>query len=142
MIKISKGRATLVLLSVIAIIYLLWSQIALYKYRVALEEEKARVYNIADHLELWKEISIKYDGHFDVDKLGKSQRNIEITKINRRDGLSIPDDEMLYVMYYDKLNDRRKNELNRFFSDLVLNNYFYVITDDDGKIKDMFWDKP
>jgi hypothetical protein len=142
MIKFSKGRAVSVLLSIIAIIYLSWSQIALYKYREALDIEKERVYSIADHLELWKEISIKHNGYFDVEKLSKDQRNIEITKINRRDGIFIPDDEILYVMYYDKLNNRRKSELKRFFSELVLSNYFYVITDNNGKIKEMSWDKP
>ncbi len=142
MMKFSKGSAASVLFSIIAMMYFSWSQVALYKYREALEIEKSRVYNIADHLELWKEISITYNGYLDVEKLSQDPRNIEITKINRKNGTFIPDSENLYVMYYDKLNNQRKKELKRFFSDLVLNNYFYVITDHNGKIKEIFWDKP
>jgi len=143
MIKIIKDNAVSVLLSVIVITYLVWSQIKLYEYREALEVEKTRVYSIADHLELWKEISIKHDGYLDLEKLGKDQRNIKITKIERRDRASLANDEsMFYVMFYDELGKQRKSELDRFFSDLVLGNYFYVITDKSGKVKEMFWDKP
>ncbi len=143
MIKTIKKNAMSVLFFAIIIIYLVWSQIELYKYQEALEVEKARVYSIADHLELWKEISIKYDGYLDLEKLGKDQRDIKITQINRRDGASLDNDEgMFYVMFHNELDKQRKSELDRFFSDLVLGNYFYVITDKNGKIKEMFWDKP
>ena len=141
MIKASKRNMLSLLF--IAVIYLAWSQIALYQYREALETEKTRVYNIADHLELWKKISTEYDGYFDLEKLGKDQRNIKITQIKRKNETSfIDEDKILYVMFYNEIDEQRKNELNRFFSDLVLGNYFYVTTDKNGKIKEMFWDKP
>ncbi len=131
------------LLLFIAVIYLAWSQITLYQYREALETEKTRVYSIADHLEIWKKISTEYDGYFDLDKLGKDRRNIKITQIKRKNEISsIGEDEILYVMFHNKIDEQRKSELNRFFSDLVLGNYFYVTTDKNGKIKEMFWDKP
>ena len=143
MIKSSKRSMLTLLLLFIAVIYLAWSQIALYQYREALETEKTRVYSIADHLELWKKISTEYDGYFDLEKLAKDQRNIKITRIKRKNETSsIGDDEILYVMFHNKIDEKRKNELNRFFSDLVLGNYFYVTTDKNGKIKEMFWDKP
>jgi len=143
MIKASKRSMLTLLLLFIAVIYLAWSQIALYQYREALETEKTRVYSIADHLELWKKISTEYDGYFDLEKLSKDRRNIKITQIKRKDETSsIGDDEILYVMFHNKIDEQRKNELNRFFSDLVLGNYFYVTTDKNGKIKEMFWDKP
>ncbi len=143
MIKASKRNMLSLLLLFIAVIYLVWSQIALYQYREALETEKTRVYSIADHLELWKKISTEYDGYFNLEKLGEDRRNIKITQIKRKDETSsIGDDEIIYVMFHNKIDEQRKNELNRFFSDLVLGNYFYVITDKNGKIKEMFWDKP
>jgi ribosomal protein S4E len=75
---------------------------------------------IADHLELWKKISIEHDGYLNLEKLSKDRRNIKITKIKRKDGAFFAGDEdMFYVMYYNGLDKQRKNELNRFFSDLV-----------------------
>ncbi len=143
MIKTRKPSMLSLLLLFIAVIYLAWSQITLYQYREALETEKTRVYSIADHLEIWKKISTEYDGYFDLDKLGKDRRNIKITQIKRKNEISsIGEDEILYVMFHNKIDEQRKSELNRFFSDLVLGNYFYVTTDKNGKIKEMFWDKP
>ncbi len=143
MIKARKLNMLSLLLLFIAVIYLAWLQITLYQYREALEIEKTRVYSIADHLELWKKISTEYDGHFDLEELGKDRRNIKIIQIKKRDELSsINEGEILYVMFHDEIDEQRKNELNRFFSNLVLGNYFYVTTDKNGKIKEMFWDKP
>lgn len=143
MIKTSKKGLVLVLFFIMAIIYLVWSLITIYNCREALEKEKARVYSIADHLEFWKEISIEHDGYLNLEKLGKNQRNIKITQIKRKDGIFLTDEEdMFYIMFYSELDEQRKKELNRFFSDIVLGNYFYVITDKNGKIKEMFWDKP
>ncbi len=143
MIKSRKRSMLSLLLLFIAAIYLAWSQIVFYQNREALEKEKTRVYSIADNLELWKKISIEYDGYFDLEKLSKDRRNIKITKIKKKDGISsIGDDEILYVMFHNEIDGQRKKELNRFFSDLVLGNYFYVTTSKNGKIKEMFWDKP
>ncbi len=44
MIKARKRSMLSLLLLFIAVIYLAWSQIALYQYREALETEKTRVY--------------------------------------------------------------------------------------------------
>ncbi len=121
MIKISKRSMLSLLLLFIAVIYLVWSQIALYQYREALETEKTRVYSVADHLELWKKISTKYDGYFDLEKLGKDRRNIKTTQIKRKNETSsIGEDEILYVMFHNKIDEQRKSELNKFFSDIVL----------------------
>jgi hypothetical protein len=50
--------------------------------------------------------------------------------------------DTLYVMSHNKINEQRKKELNKYFSELVLGNYFYIVIDENGKIKEMFWGKP
>jgi hypothetical protein len=50
---------------------------------------------IADHLELWKKISIEHDGYLNLEKLSKDRRNIKITKIKRKDGAFFAGDEEL-----------------------------------------------
>lgn len=142
MIKIRKNRAVAVLLSIVAIIYLAWSQFTLYEYRKALETEKARVYSIADHLELWKKISIEHNGYLNMQELEKDRRDIEFFQVTRKEGLPpMVDGDKFYSMFYNEPDKQRKKELENFFSDLVLRSYFYIIIDKNKKIKEMFWDK-
>ena len=42
----------------------------------------------------------------------------------------------------EELDEARKKKLKVYFNDLVLNNYFSVLVNEEGKIKHMFWDKP
>ena len=113
-------------------------------FKIEFIGKKARVYSIADHLDFWKEITVKHNGYLDVESLSKNSRNIDITIIKRKAGeFSVGEDEVFYTMFHSELNEQRKKELDRvFFSDLVLGNYFYIITDKNGKIKAMSWDKP
>lgn len=139
--KLRKNNIILSLLTFLVVIYIIWSQAIIYNYRESLKIEKNRVYNIADHLEFWKETILESNGYLSTEKMVKDKRNIELFEITRKDGSVIADDEMLYIMFYDKVDKKRKNELDRYFSDLVLRNYFYIITDKNKKIKEMFWDK-
>jgi hypothetical protein len=115
----------------------------IHQYRKELAIEKERVYSIADQLELWKSISIDYGGDLDIEGLSEDPRNISLQIINRKEGLLLDDKkDLFYVMFHDKISEQRKSELNKYFSDVVLGNYFYIVTDENGKIKEMFWDKP
>jgi hypothetical protein len=142
MIK-SKTGVALWLISFFSVVYLVWSLIVIHKYRENLETEKERVYSIADQLELWKRISIEYEGLLGIESLSEDTRNISVKKINRIEGVLLSDKkDVFYVVFHDKLNKQRKKELNKYFSEVVLGNYFYVVTSENGKIKEMFWDKP
>ncbi|MCB2262470.1 MAG: hypothetical protein LGR52_05950 [Candidatus Thiosymbion ectosymbiont of Robbea hypermnestra] len=137
----SKGRIISVLVSILAVLYVAGSLIALYTCRQALEREKERIYSIADHLELWKKITVEHNGYLDPEKLANDPRNIKITRIEK---LFLTDDEdKSYVMYHGNLDEQRRKALKRkYFSDLVLDSYFHVVTDKHGKIKEMGWGKP
>jgi hypothetical protein len=142
MIKTNTGIA-LWIVSIISSIYFVWSLFTFQKYQNDLEIEKERVYSIADQLELWKKISIEYDGRLYLEKLSNDPRNISVKKIDRKEGVQLSDkNDTYYVMFHDKLDDQRKLELKKYFSELVLGNYFYIITNKNGEIKEMFWDKP
>ena len=130
-------------LIILSIGYFFWSQFSLYNLRKSLKESTERIYNIADHLELWKEISTKHGGFINFDKLNKDPRNITITKVTREEGfISENENDILYILTHDKIDSKRKKYLSRYFSELVLGNYFSIITDKSGKIKEMDWDKP
>ncbi|MEE9355735.1 MAG: hypothetical protein V3U75_09125 [Methylococcaceae bacterium] len=131
------------LFPVIAILYIAWSQLEIYSIRESLKMSETRIYNIADNLELWKKISIEHAGQFDIRSLRNDRRNIRINRITRKEALLLQNKEdQLYIIFYDEPDKKRKKELDRYFSELVLRNYLYVITDKNKKIKEMFWDKP
>ena len=107
--KLRKNNIILSLLTFLVIIYIIWSQAIIYNYRESLKTEKNRVYNIADHLEFWKETILESNGYLSAEKIAKDKRNIELFKISRKDSSNIADDEMLYIMFYDKIDKKRKN---------------------------------
>jgi hypothetical protein len=142
MIK-SKTDIALWLISILSTIYLVWSLVVIHQYREDLAMEKERVYSIADQLEFWKRISIEYDGRLDLEGLSKDTRNFDVKRITRKEALLLNDkNDKFYVIFHDKLDKQRKNELNKYFSEVVLGNYFYAVANEKGKIKEMFWDKP
>ncbi len=143
MIKMSRNNVVIIFFFVLFIFYFIWSQFALYEHRASLKNAEKKIYNIADNLEFWKLMSIRQGIQFDVDYLGNDVRNIKITPIKNNDGLPLKnEDNQFYILSYSGADKKRKKELERYFSDLVLQNYFYVVTDRNGKIKEMFWDKP
>ncbi|SHO55569.1 hypothetical protein [Vibrio quintilis] len=135
-----KHIALLSLAAVFFIGYVIWSQLYINHMSNILSSERVRVLNIARSLELWKNITINDSGYFYPDKLFKNEE-IELKEINRsKSETGINKGEKMYILYYKKDIDETK--FQRYFSDLVLDNYFYLITDADGKIKELFWDKP
>ena len=139
----SRNNVVIIFFFVLSIFYFIGSQFALYDHRSSLKNAEKRVYNIADNLEFWKLMSIRQGIQFDIDSLENDARNIKITPIKSNDGLPLKDeDNKFYILSYSGADKKRKKELGRYFSDLVLQNYFYVVTDKNGKIKEMFWDKP
>jgi hypothetical protein len=59
MVKPNLTIASFGLIPLFFIAYLVWSLMTLYKFQQALTLEKDRVYSIADHLQFWKNISIR-----------------------------------------------------------------------------------
>ena len=100
-----------------------------------------RSYNIADHLEFWKEIAIKYKGTFDHKALKTSAWRTSILEITNEEQLYNPEDKT-FIMTHRPIDQDRKKALDKYFSDLVLTNYFYVIVDNENQVKEIFWDKP
>lgn len=135
-------KFALVALVIISVAFAVWSQIELQQKQLIIENQQQRLYNIADHFELWKDIVKNQDGKIDLETLVQDERNIKISKIDRKELQEIYDDVELYVMHYDAPDEGRKQKLKKYFSDLVLGNYFYITTDKDGVILEMFWDKP
>ncbi len=121
--------------------YIIWSQLEFSRKDKIIDTQQKRLYNIADNFELWKKMITEHDGKIDIELLAKDSRNIQITKIEREE-LSDNENSDLYIMFYDAPNKVRKDKLDKYFSDLVLGNYFYIITSKDKQIKEMFWDKP
>ncbi len=54
-------------LVVVMILYVVWSQLTIHQYKQQIENERQRAFNIADLLEIWKEIIASHDIRFDVD---------------------------------------------------------------------------
>ena len=138
----SVWRARLTALAAAATVaYVGWSQLALYQSRRRLGIERQRVYNIADQLELWKELSAGNAGT--LDQLRSNERGFDLTQVTRSEAWTPPaEGDTLYVTSRGPLSSERKQELDRYFSELVLGNYFSVIVDSKGRIKNMAWDKP
>jgi hypothetical protein len=136
-----KKRIVLSSIGAIFIVYVIWSQVYINQLSKDILVEKKRAINIAKNLELWKDITINYNGYFDQKKLLQKNKEIKVTKIDRKESeLGIKEGEKLYILYYS--SPVKENMLQRYFSELVLGNYFYLVTDSDGKIRDFFWDKP
>jgi hypothetical protein len=134
-------RVFLFLLIAIFIAYIVWSQVYINQLSKRISTEKERVINIARTLELWKGITINYGGYFDEEKLLQENNEIKVTKIDRNESeLGIKEGEKLYAVYYSSPGN--ENMFRRYFSELVLGNYLYLVTDSDGKIRELFWDKP
>ena len=139
-----RPRVIQLLLAAVAVVYVVWSQVALHGAKEDLENERRRVYNIADYAELWKEVTLRDGGRLDREALGKDPRHIRIADTpaeGAASGVLAPGDR-LYTLTYDPPDPARRSRLDRYFSDLVLSNYFYVVTSERGQLKDMFWDKP
>tara|TARA_Y100001968_G_scaffold251008_1_gene236153 strand:- start:779 stop:1201 length:423 start_codon:yes stop_codon:yes gene_type:complete len=125
----------------IFIAYIVCSQVYINQLSNKIEKERERVINIARTLELWKDITINLKGHFDLEKLHLVNSDLNVTKIERDTAeLGINEGEKLYAVYYSR--PVNENMYRRYFSELVLGNYFYLVTDSDGKIQELFWDKP
>lgn len=136
------SKKTITTISALVFIgYIAWLQIELAKKSSIIKTQQTRLYNIADNFELWKKIITEHNGKLNIELLAQDSRNIEIVKIEREE-LNLDSNNHLYVMFYDAPNTARKEKLDRYFSDLVLGNYFSIVTNNDGQIKDMFWDKP
>ena len=114
-----KKHVVLFSIGAIFIVYVAWSQFHIYQLSKNLSVEEERVFNIARHLELWKDITINYDGYLDQEKFLDENREIELTKIDRNESeIGIKKGDKLYIMYYK--TSTNKNKLRRYFSDLVL----------------------
>ena len=135
-----RSRVVRFALAALACAYVVWSQLALYRANAALAIERQRVYQIADHIELWKQVAIRDRGRLDREALGRDARHMELTETSGAGRLA-PGDRT-YTLIYDRPDSARQSQLQRYFSDLVLSNYFYVVTDAQGQIKDLSWDKP
>ena len=123
--------------------YSLWSIFVINSYRQQLQLEKQRVYNIAENFEIYKELQKTTNGKLELSLLANDTRNIKITEVTNKEALTeLKPGQKLYSMFYDDRNVTRKQHLDKYFSKLVLNNYFYIITSADGKVIEMFWDKP
>jgi hypothetical protein len=137
---VAAGTAVRLALAALLLGYVLWSQFALHRATAALEIERRRVYHIADQLELWKLVAIRDHGRLDREALGRDARHIELTDAPGAAHLAAGD--RAHTLIYDAPDAARRSQLDRYFSDRVLANYFYVVTDAQGQIKDMSWDKP
>lgn len=141
-----RPRVIQLLLAAVAVAYVAWSQIALHGAKAALESERRRVYSIADYAELWKEVALRDGGRLDPAALAKDPRHVRITETPSSDatarGLPLASGDRLHTLTYDPPDPARRSRLDRYFSELVLHNYFYVVTNERSQIKDMFWDKP
>lgn len=136
---ITSLRKFLLPLFVLFIAYVAWSQFQIFQLSKKLSVEEQRVFNIARNLELWKTITVKDKGYFDVKRLSSEEQGFNIKQIDR-DNSGIGKNEKLFIIYYT--SPPNKNELKRYTSDLILNDYLSVVTDTDLKIKSMTWDKP
>jgi hypothetical protein len=139
--RINARGALRLVIAALVIAYVVWSQFALHRSKVAFANERRRALNIADHLELWRELAAS-GGHATREALEKSSRKIELTLRNPTEGLPLPPGDRVYTMIYDEPAQTRQRKLDRYLSDLVLHNYFYVVVGSRGEIKEMFWDKP
>ncbi|MDP2570974.1 hypothetical protein Q8W40_02180 [Vibrio penaeicida] len=92
---------------------------------------------MARHLELWKEITVNNSGYLNQAALLQENLDIQITPVENAD---IEDGQRFYAMYYSEA--AKEQDFRQYFSELVLGNYFYILTDADGKIREFFWDKP
>ncbi|CCN35724.1 hypothetical protein VIBNISO65_440055 [Vibrio nigripulchritudo SO65] len=117
--------------------YLLWSLFYINHLSKQVETEKSRVMSVARNLELWKQITIKNDGHLDQNTLMQENQDIHIELV---ENAYVEEGHKFYMMYYSE--PAKEQDFKRYFSELVLDDYFYIVTDSDGKIKEFFWDKP
>ncbi len=122
--------------------YIVWSQIKLRQYQNALNVADKRIIHIADNYEFWKTLYLKHDGIFNPENLQNNTRNIEITRLQSSPSEVNSQSEQTYVMYYDEPYPKEKENLKKYYSETVLGNYFYIKTDSQERIIDMFWDKP
>jgi hypothetical protein len=129
-------------IAAVVIAYVVWSQFTLHLSRVAFANERKRGLNIADQLELWKELASQNDGRVDLNALEKSARHVQLTPYPTTEGLPLAPGDRVFTMIHDEPDQARQRKLERYLSDLVLHNYFYVVVDARGQIKEMFWDKP
>lgn len=130
-------RWLLYLLSTFFLVYLFWSLLYIDQLSKQLTTEKTRVVSMARHLELWKEITGNNSGYLNQAVLLQENQDIQITLVENAD---IEDGQRFYAMYYSEA--AKEQDFRQYFSELVLGNYFYILTDADGKIREFFWDKP
>ncbi len=134
-------KRLLFFLVAIFVVYIVCSLVYINQLSNHIENERERVVNIARTLELWKEITINWEGIFDQEKMHLVNADINVTKVERDTAeLGIKESEKMYVLYYS--SPVNEDMYRRYFSELVLGNYYYLITDSDGKIQELFWDKP
>ncbi len=138
---ICKKRVILFFLEATAIVYVIWSLVYINQLSNDVSVEKKRALNIARHLKLWKDISINYDGYFDQERLLQENKEIKVVNIEYdKSKFGIKKDEKLYVMYHS--NPASENRFQHYFSELVILDLYYIVTDFDGRIQEFSWDKP
>ena len=121
-------------------VYVVWSAWTIVRLDNALSKEKERVYAIADFFEVWKDVSIS-SKTVRVEDLRASSYGFKLYPFPAETNPASSDSKF-FAMYYRKLEPNRKEELKRYFSDLVLGHYFYLEVGLGGEIRDFFWDKP
>lgn len=136
-------RYRLFALIVIVSAYVAWSQYTLSKYKAAFNTEKQRAAHIADNYELYKTIMSEMDGQFNRGELLKRRSNLFVTEITRPEATShLKSGERLFSMTYSTQPDHADARVGLYFSERVLHHYYYVKTDKDNRLLDMFWGKP
>jgi hypothetical protein len=132
MIKIAAGLGAVLL-------YVGWSSYSMHRLRGELEEEKRRIYKLADGFELLLSVS-KNDCAFDADVLPRS-RLLHLEEVSRSEAMvALPRGARLFLYSLD-LDDRKKED-RKYRGDGILQHEPSIVTDERGRVLSLEWSKP
>lgn len=123
------------------LLYVGWSSYWIHQLKKDLEQEKTRLYKLADGFELLQSVN-KNGCAFDVNALPKP-RLLYVEEVTRPEALSaLPRGARLFL-YSLTLDDKKKEEFDRKYrGESLLSHEPSIIVDRQGRVLSLDWSKP
>jgi hypothetical protein len=137
-----KSRVIKIVLAGSAAVYGVVMTALVLHYRHEAQTERERAYHIAEGMDHLLSLLGVSEEKLTVDNLRKSSDVIAVDEFPKSSQYFLRDGQHAYTVVFKDLEPMQGTRLTRYFSDIVLGNYYYIVIGKNGRPVDFFWDKP
>jgi hypothetical protein len=137
-----KSKVIKIVLTGLAAVYGLAMTALMLHYRHEAQAERERAYHIADGMDHLLSLLGVSEEKLTVDNLRRRSDIIAVNPFPKHSQYFLRDGQRAYTVVFKDLEPMQGTRLNRYFSDIVLGNYYYIVISKNGRPVNFFWDKP